>query len=146
MRKTPPLVACTFAGMLAVAWSMASTRSAGAQAPACDLSGHHAVAGLAAMNGPDGLAVTWNGETDRELRLLLTIDRGAPTIRSLSIRRKGGPWATLAANVTPEFRLVSGFRRMSNQQLQPLRDLGVAISPEIIAEKNGTRSGTRRWT
>ena len=65
----------------------------------------------------------------------LGIDEGTPTIRELAIRRKGSAWTTLAANAQPEFRVVSGFRRMSNQQLQPLNGLGVAIMPAIVDEK-----------
>src|SRR5205814_863517 len=53
----------------------------------------------------------------------------------LSIKKPGRPWAALLSDVTPEFRIVSGFRRMSNQQLQPLRGLNVEITPQIIAEK-----------
>ena len=36
------------------------------------------------------------------------------------------------ANATPEFRVVSGRRRMTDQQLQPLRGLKVPITEEVI--------------
>ena len=100
----------------------------------CDLSGYKALPGLTAANGSEGVAVNWTGDTDRDVRLLLTIDAGTPTIRELSVRRKGAAWKTLAANAQPEFRIVSGFRRMSNQQLQPLTGLGVPITPAIVDE------------
>lgn len=105
-----------------------------AQAPACDMSGYHPLPGLSASNGADGLTVTWDGERDRVVRLRLGIDAGTPTIRELAIRRKGSVWTTLAANAQPEFRVVSGFRRMSNQQIQPLTGLGVPITPAIVDE------------
>ena len=113
----------------------AALLSVRAASPDCDLHEYKAAAGLTATNGPDGLAVAWSGDADRDVRLLLTIDGGTPTIRSLTIRRKGGPWTTLATNATPEFRIVSGFRRMTNQQIQPLNGLGVTITPEIIGER-----------
>jgi hypothetical protein len=106
-----------------------------AQNPACDLGEYKAAPGLTASNGANGLALSWQGDGDRELRLTLTIESGTPTIGELAVRRKGGAWATIASRVTPEFRIVSGFRRMSNQQLQPLRGLNVEITPQIIDEK-----------
>jgi hypothetical protein len=105
-----------------------------AQPAACDLGAYRAQPGLAAANGADGLTVSWAGERDRELQLKLAIEAGTPTVRDLSIRRKGAAWTTLAANARPEFRVVAGFRRMSNQQIQPLQGLKVPITPEIIDE------------
>jgi hypothetical protein len=105
-----------------------------AQAPACDMSAYRALPGLSATNGADGLTVTWDAERDRGVRLRLGIDAGTPTIRELAIRRKGSAWTALAANAQPEFRVVSGFRRMSNQQIQPLDGLKVPITAAIIDE------------
>src|SRR5262245_59283543 len=105
-----------------------------AQPPACDLSAYHAQPGLDAANGADGLTVSGTGETDRELRLRLGIDAGTPVVRDLAVRRKGAGWITLAENARPEFRVVAGFRRMSNQQIQPLTGLNVPITPQIIDE------------
>jgi hypothetical protein len=99
---------------------------------ACSLAGYKAGPGLTAGVSGDTLAVTWDGAKNQELRLRFAIDGGTPTIRDLAIRRKGATWATLAAEVTPEFRVVTGTRRMSNQQMQPLRGLGVEITPAVI--------------
>ncbi|OLE83140.1 MAG: hypothetical protein AUF76_07255 [Acidobacteria bacterium 13_1_20CM_2_65_9] len=100
----------------------------------CNLTDYKAAPGLTAKTGEDALAVTWDGENGAELRMRLAIDGGTPTIRELAIRRKGGPWSTLATNVTPEFRVVSGLRRVTSQQLRPdsLAALGVKITPEIL--------------
>jgi hypothetical protein len=99
---------------------------------ACSLAGYTAAPGLSAAVAGDTLAVTWDGARGQELRMRFGIDRGTPTIRDLAIRRKGAAWAMLASNVTPEFRVVSGKRRMSNQQMQPLRALGVEITPAVV--------------
>ena len=40
--------------------------------------------------------------------------------------------ATLATGVTPEFRIVSGVRRVTQQQTQPLEELGVKLTAEVI--------------
>jgi hypothetical protein len=105
-----------------------------AQAASCEMSGYRAQTGLTAANGADGLTLAWDAERDRGVRMRLAIDGGIPTIRELAVRRSGGAWAVLAANAQPEFRVVSGFRRMSNQQIQPLTGLGVAITPAIVDE------------
>src|SRR4051812_40147096 len=86
---------------------------------ACTLSDYRAAPGLTAAVTGETLAVTWDGARNQQLRLRFEISGGTPTIRELAIRRSGGAWATLASNVTPEFRIVSGMRRMSNQQMQP---------------------------
>ena len=105
-----------------------------AQVPACDMTGYRAQPGLSASNGADGLTLAWDAERDRSVRMRLWIDAGTPTIRELAIRRTGAAWTTLAVDAQPEFRVVSGFRRMSNQQIQPLAGLGVAITSAIVDE------------
>ena len=58
--------------------------------------------------------------------------RACPRIQDLAVRRRGGAWAAVASNVTPEFRVVSGLRRLTNQQLDPLAGLGVPITQELV--------------
>ena len=106
------LAALTLAALPLASWFLR------AQAPACDMSGYTPMPGLVAVNGADGLTVSWDGDRGRDVRLRLGIDAGTPSIRELAIRRKGSAWTTLAAHAQPEFRVVSGFRRMSNQQMQ----------------------------
>ena len=127
-------LAIAMAAALALAF-VGGAVGAGAQGLACDLRDYKAAAGLTAANGPDGLTVSWQGDRERDVRLRLAVDAGTPRIRELAVRRTGGAWAVLASNLTPEFRVVSGLRRMSNQQIQPLRGLGVEITPEIVDDK-----------
>ncbi len=102
----------------------------------CDLQEYENVPGLTAALTGDTLELTWDGADDQELRLRLGIRGGTPTINDLAIRRDGAAqWVSVVSNVTPEFHVVSGFRRITNQQLNPLRALGVELTPEIIDEK-----------
>src|SRR5689334_20169009 len=78
--------------------------------------------------------VTWDAGADREARLRFTIEQGTPVVRELAIHPRGSGWRVLAADARPEFRIVSGIRRMSNQQIQPLRELGVELTPAIVDE------------
>ena len=98
----------------------------------CRLAEYKALPGLTATVAGDTLTVTWEGDRNEELRLQLAIIGGTPTIQELAARRKGGTWVTLAANATPDFRVVSGLRRITNQQLDPLAGIGVEITPEIL--------------
>ena len=123
---------------LALALSVVAVATIGirAQSPACDLGDYKTTTGLTAASEPGGVTVTWDGakegDSAEELRLRLTINGTTPTIRELAARPKGGAWSIVASNVTPEFRVVSGFRRMSSQQLAPLGGLGVEITPAIV--------------
>ena len=102
----------------------------------CDLQEYENAPGLTAALTGATLELTWDGDNNQELRLRLGILEGTPTIKDLAIRRDGGArWVSVAGNVTPEFHVVSGFRRITNQQLNPLRRLGVELTPEIIDEK-----------
>ncbi len=102
----------------------------------CDLEEYESAPGLTAAVNGDTLELTWDGDNNQELRLRLGIRGGTPTIDDLSIRRDGGAqWVSVAGDVTPEFHVVSGFRRITNQQLNPLRALGVELTSEIVDEK-----------
>src|SRR6185503_15965201 len=83
--------------------------SLSAQSPACSLTGYKAAPGLSAAVAGDTLALTWDGDANSEVRMQLTVNGGTPTIKDLSVRRKGGAWASVASNATPEFTVVSGF-------------------------------------
>src|SRR5690349_15206428 len=91
----------------------------------CDLREYRPSNGLAAtMNGAD-LQLVWQGDPGRELRAILTIRDGQPVIAELAVRKTAGAWAVLARDLTPEFEVTSGRRRISEQQLEPLRRLGI---------------------
>ena len=127
------VVAASVAGFLSR--GAAATSAAIAPPVSCDLTQYKPLTGLTAVAEKDGLAVTWEGLNGSELRARYAIDSGQPVIRELAVRKAAGAWATLGQNLTPEYYVVSGVRRMTTQQGQPLEDLGVKITPEVI-EKN----------
>jgi len=98
----------------------------------CNLSGYKAVSGLTAAVSENVLTLAWDGERDEQLRLRLAIAQGTPTIVEIAVRSKGGQWNVLGANLTPEYRIVAGLRRITNQQLVPLRELNVPLTSEIV--------------
>lgn len=122
--------ACAFGLMWALL--LLRTGTAGADPLRCDLSGYRPIQGMTAAVAEEVLTLAWSGDRDQDVRLQLTIEGGAPTVHDLSVRSPGGAWQRLAGDATPDFRVVSGVRRMSNQQMVPLRGLGVEITPEVI--------------
>jgi hypothetical protein len=119
------------------AWAVATIAIAVAltvrgDAIGCNLSGYHAAAGLTASATDRELTIAWDGNHDQMLRMRLGIEDGNPIIEELALQHKNGPWVTLMSHATPEFSVVSGLRRMTNQQLDPLAGIGVKITPEVL--------------
>src|SRR5688500_6320647 len=78
----------------------------------CALDGYRTQPGLSAALHADVLILTWQAERGREARIRLTNDRGTPTILDIAARSGGGPWSTVVARAVPEFRVVTGLRRI----------------------------------
>ena len=100
----------------------------------CDMSQYKAVAGLTATAEQDLIAVSWTGQGGADLRMRYAIDGGQPVVRELAIRKNGGQWTILGQNLTAEYRVVTGVRRMSEQQAEPLRAAGVELTPDVITK------------
>ena len=105
-----------------------------AQGLTCGLSDYRAADGLKAEIAGDALQVTWQGDRDRQLRAVFAIRGGQPLIRELAARKAQGNWSAIARDLTPEFEVTSGMRRISEQQLAPLRKLKLD-TPEIIEQQ-----------
>lgn len=105
---------------------------AAAEPLSCSLAAYKAQDGLTATMSDGALTVAWTSDRSEQLRVRFTLAGGTPTIDELAVRRTGGSFSVLARQVTPEYRITSGLRRMSNQQMVPLRGLGVPISDEIV--------------
>ena len=122
---------------LAAAVVVTAVAPAGATPPAplnCDLSGYRAQPGLTAALAGDALTVTWDGDRGSEVRIRFAIDDGTPTLREMAVRPDGGAWRTFARDVRPEIRVVSGVRRVTQQQTEPLERLGVPLTAETLDE------------
>jgi hypothetical protein len=105
-----------------------------AAALVCDLSKYTPQAEMKAELKGDALQVTWQGERGQSLRAAFGIDQGQPVIRELDVL-KAGQWIVLGAGLRPEFHVTSGLRRISNQQLGPLKALGPLTQELIEREK-----------
>src|SRR5215468_2868425 len=101
----------------------------------CNVSQYKAAQGLTAAVEQDSLLVSWSGQNGADLRARYAIDGGQPVVRELSVKKAGGQWTTLGRNLTPEYHVVSGVRRMADDQANPLRAAGVELTEEVI-DKN----------
>ncbi len=109
------------------------TSAAASAAPlTCDLGQYTAKDGLTATIESDVLSVAWAGDNGSDLRMRFVIQDGQPIVRELAIRRQGGAWATLGQDLTPEYHVTSGVRRLSYQQSGPLEGTGVDIDQAVI--------------
>ncbi len=99
-----------------------------------DLSKYKSQPGLTAMTDNDILTVTWEGDPNNEVRLRFTIEEKVPVMKEIAIRQVNASWKVLAKNVIPEFRVVSGLRRVTQQQTEPLEKMGVPLTEEKLNE------------
>ena len=112
--------------------AIAVPRVATAQTLTCDLSGYTPRAGVEVSLSADRLTMRWDGAEDEQLRVHLGLVEGQPVVHELAIRSGRRDWVVVATDAAFEFSIVEGRRRISNQQLAPLRALGVELTPEVI--------------
>jgi hypothetical protein len=105
-----------------------------AESLTCNLSQYKAAQGLAAVVEQDSLLVSWTGQNGADLRARYAIDSGQPVIRDLSVKKAGGQWTTLGRNLMPEYHVVSGVRRMADDQANPLKAAGIELTEEVITK------------
>jgi hypothetical protein len=108
------------------------TASAAGQDLNCDMAGYKPQDGLKAQIRAGILELSWQGERRDQLRAEFAIRGGQPVVQELAARKNGGSWIVLGQNLTPEFEITSGVRRLSEQQMAPLRDLKIEFTPEVV--------------
>ena len=135
--RTVAVIWITIGTILVGARAAETPRSVAGQAAAadvmqCDLSGYKEAPGLKAEMNSGALRVTWQGSQGQELRVIFSLLNGAPIIREMAVRRQGAQWVVLGRDLSPEFHVTAGRRRISEQQLAPLRQLGLDRDPELL--------------
>lgn len=100
---------------------------------ACDMTAYKAQPGMTAERLTGGVAIVWSGDHGSTIRAGLSLAGGQPVVKELAIKASGAAsWSVLATNARPEFTVVSGLRRMTNQQLDPLAGLGIPITKAVL--------------
>jgi hypothetical protein len=98
----------------------------------CDLSAYKPADGLKAEMRNGALEVAWDGAPGQQLRAAFLVRDGQPVIAELLAHKAAGPWISLGKNLSPEFQVTTGKRRLSQQQIDPLRKLGIQLTPEVV--------------
>lgn len=98
--------------------------AAAAQTLNCNMHGYKPVDGVTATANARSVVLAWRGESSQELRASFTIRDGQPLVEELAARAPGGEWIVLGKNLTPEFQVTTGKRRLSSDQLSYLKRSG----------------------
>ena len=101
----------------------------------CDLRGYKPLDGLHAAVRGDILNVTWQGERGETLRAAFTLRDARPLIHELAARKPGSPWVILGRDLTPEFQVTSGQRRISTTQVSALEQAFGTITPAMMEKE-----------
>ena len=128
MMSTRPILGALMC-FLSLSWTQGSDRIS------CDMSQYQRRAGLVAEMEQNTLTVTWDGEKGTELRLRLAVNDGQPLVSEMAVRSGSVSWITLGSDLKPEFNVTEGLRRISEQQLNPLRQLGVDLTPQLLEQE-----------
>ncbi len=114
---------------------LAAFTSAFADPLNCDLSAYTAATGLTATVEKDVLTVTWADSARGELRARYVIDHGQPMIRELAVHKAGGSWAVLGHDLTPEFGVKTGHRRIDFVGLGNFGRAGQDITSRAVKDR-----------
>jgi hypothetical protein len=103
----------------------------------CNFEGYRPMAGVNAAMNRGTLEITWRGEGLEQLGAQFRIQDGHPLVQQLSARN-GGIWSILAKDLTPEFQVTTGRRRISSTQRNLLKKFGIDTPAEEDARKWNT--------
>ncbi|WP_298397597.1 hypothetical protein [Sphingobium sp.] len=99
---------------------------------ACAMDDYRPQEGLIAENRTDGPTIEWKGDAGQTLRLRFALANGIPVIAALDIRRDAEEWTKVLRNAAPVYSIDTGLRRLSKQQMEPLRELGIPLTQDVV--------------
>ncbi len=102
-----------------------ATSAAAAQTLHCDMQGYKPVVGVKVSSAANSIELAWPGEKGELLRARFTLRDGQPLIEELAAEESGGPWVVLGKDLTPDFQVTTGKRRISITELSILKHLGL---------------------
>ncbi len=102
--------------LIAVLGLALTTGMGAAQGLDCNMQAYKAVDGVAAVFDHKSVTLTWTGESDQQLRAQFTLRDGQPMVEELAARKPGGAWVILGKDLTPQFEVTTGRRRMSKTE------------------------------
>jgi hypothetical protein len=118
--------------VLGITGSAAALAGESPAAAACRITGAGSDAGIRVAPAPGGAVLTWGGTGEQSLEADFRIIDRIPTLRKLSVADRSGRVRTLVRDAQADYEVVTGLRRISNQQLVPLRELGATLDQQTI--------------
>ena len=100
----------------------------------CNLDEYHNQKGLTAESTGEVLTINWDGDHGNTVRISFSLISNTPVIKEMAIMPEEGQWQVLATNMAPEYRIVSGIRRVTQQQTEPLERIGIPLTEEKLNE------------
>jgi hypothetical protein len=94
-----------------------------AQSLNCSLRDYKSIEGVDAAASGKGVSLSWPGENGQQLRARFALQNGEPLIEELAARKAGGAWVELGKNLTPQFEVTTGRRRISITESTILKNL-----------------------
>src|SRR5258708_1245082 len=101
-----------------------------AQTLNCDLSRYKPAEGIKAETKGNDLILTWQGEAGQQLQALFTLRDGQPLVQELAARSNGGAWIVLGKDLTPDFQVTTGKRRVSGGLVSLLKAANIDTAEE----------------
>jgi hypothetical protein len=98
----------------------------------CDFEQYKALDGLKAQQQHGEIEIAWLGERGEQLRASFLLRGGKPLVHDIAARKTSGKWIVLGRDLSPEFQVTTGVRRLSEQQMAPLRELNIALTPDVV--------------
>lgn len=111
--------------LLGLLLSLSLLASLGWASETCSLKGYRPVSGVSMQQSGGAVTLAWPGESGAELRVRLRVRNGHPLVEELAARDRGGQWTVLGKDLTPEFQVTTGRRRLSRTQLRMMKGLGI---------------------
>src|SRR5579875_2496687 len=108
-----------------------------AQSLQCNFDAYRPAEGLHAAMKEGSVQLSWHGEGGEQLRASFTIRNGRPVVEELAAR-SGGAWDVLGKDLTPDFQITTGRRRISATQRKLLRRFGIDTPAEEDVRKWNT--------
>jgi hypothetical protein len=102
-----------------------SSSLATAQSLKCNLQRYKPIEGINVQQRGKSLSLTWQGESNQQLRAQFAIRDGRPLIEKIEARKANGEWKLLGRDLTPDFQVTSGRRRISALMRRMLQAQGV---------------------
>ena len=99
--------------------------AANARAVDCNTQGYKPVDGISLIAHGGSVEFVWPGEKGQQLRARFVLRNGQPVVEELAAKKPDGGWIELGKDLSPDFEVTTGRRRISITELSILKKLNL---------------------